>query len=89
MLKLKDDVNLKELEKFGFKEMPCLDNSVYKLYRKCIGMTEYMITDFSICVEHTNIGKIIKIYSTGNYKLEELDVLYDLIQANMLEKVEE
>ena len=59
MLKIKDNVDLKELEKFGFKEF----SNIY----------------FS---EATSISKKYRFILTSN-----LDLVYDLIQAGLVEKV--
>lgn len=78
MLKIKDSVDLKELEKFGFK------------YQKEI---EYYEINFALSpngfdgLSISERSKIIYIYS--NYIGEPLHTLYDLIKADMVEKVEE
>ena len=71
MLKIKDNVDLKELEKFGFK----------KIYY------------YKACVLESEDGKQDIIF---DYKTRKLlfcnwgyDTLYDLIKADMVEKVEE
>lgn len=75
MLKIKDDVDLKELEKFGFKYVknsnyPMLSNQKY--YYDYVGtMAVY---------ENT---KVIIIKHTDN---KTIDTLYDLIQAELVEK---
>ena len=80
MLKIKEDVDLKELEKFGFEFdkydyyydfRPYKENDgSYLLIRKD---TRELYTDY---VELEHIGKAVSI-------------LYDLIQAGLVEKVEE
>ena len=71
MLKIKEEVDLKELEKFGF---------------------ETEDDGFIWCEPHEDIvintQRYILVYGDdeeGNYSL---DVLYDLIQAGLVEKVE-
>ena len=59
MLKIKDNVDLKELEKFGFEEF---SNIYYS--------------------EATSIDKKYRFVMTSN-----LDLVYDLIQAGLIEKV--
>lgn len=66
MLKIKDNVDLKELEKFGFKF----------LYDK-----EWFNGKFRI---NNNTRKIRIITNKSPY---EIDTLYDLIQAGLVEKV--
>ncbi len=74
MLKIKDNVDLKELEKFGFK----LNSD-----------KSYLLT-----IEKDNINTIIAIeeertlyVQSNRYHIEELDILYDLIKAGLVEKV--
>ena len=76
MLKIKDNVDLKELEKFGFK----VDryNLWYEYHTKNNGKDTITI----------NVGnKKIGFYQTYNGR--SYDVLYDLIQAGLVEKVED
>lgn len=80
MLKIKDNVNLKELEKFGFE-----DDELQWFY---YGFTE------PNCYSELRIyvNKETRLISTGidkftsPYKIH--DKIYDLIQANLVEKVE-
>ncbi|MBR1540710.1 MAG: hypothetical protein IJ629_06135 [Clostridia bacterium] len=79
MLKIKDDVDLKELEKFGFSY-----NRIYGGYTKKV----YLKNDsddknFYVIRENSRIIKITRL----DGKLD--DTLYDLIQANLVEKVGE
>ena len=76
MLKIKDNVDLKELEKFGFEK-----NSFY--YKK-IGRSSFIDID---------ADKIISLYvGCKDVHLvileKQLDILFDLIQAGLVEKVE-
>ena len=84
MLKIKDDVNLKELEKFGFK----YDKEMKYYYKHCLGtfnkfivLTEDDIDSFK--------GQIVfyndRAFNTTLY----MDALYDLIQAGLVEKVDD
>lgn len=92
MLKIKDSVNLKELEKFGFKEN---ENGLY--YEKKFS---------AVCYDGEEEHKILIYKSKRNIVLEIMnndytyhsfdeelgrieDTLYDLIQAGYVEKVEE
>ena len=76
MLKIKDEVDLKELEKFGFREDEN-DLAQYKL---------------NLCKEDEGLDGFI-IYSDdreiNNYTVrnDNLDILYDLIQADLVEKI--
>ncbi len=65
MLRIKDSVDLKELEKVGFS-------------KKLNG--QYVIRDFLICKNGT-----IKVRNGSN--LDRNDKLYDLIKADLVEKV--
>ena len=74
MLKIKDDVDLKELEKFGFKKFP---NGYFKKV--------YLANDDDdrVCYQISN-DRIIKITRLDG----ELDnTLYDLIKADLVEKI--
>ena len=82
MLKIKDNVDLKELKRFGFIKYQCLDDA--KWYW---------------CIANLFIGedRLIKQDDECNpcvakeYELNEteINILYDLIQAGLVEKVEE
>ena len=91
MLKIKDDVDLKELEKFGFK--PKYDENTGKItaYEKTKKKQEYL----GITVKIEQIEKHIRIFQ---FKKDEwrinpynsyfdVDTIYDLIQAGLVEKV--
>ena len=87
MLKIKDSVDLKELEKFGFiQEGECI-------YCKEIAHT-YLTggifrDDISVNVLVYE-NRILEVFShTRNTRSLELDVFYDLVQAGLVEKVEE
>lgn len=78
MLKIKDNVNLKELKKYGIKEAPDVKGS-YGLCKKWNNTMWY----YTISFEEDRKIEII------NYNDETGDVLYDLIKADLVEKVEE
>lgn len=88
MLKIKDDVDLKELEKFGFEIKP-----VTGAYRKEL-KSSYMDNCY-IEVQRSRrilVETKIKDRYIGNLKetnTSDLDTLYDLIQAGLVEKVKE
>lgn len=80
MLKIKDEVDLKELEKFGFMKDKSIDDGEY-YYRICnifIGNNKIILQDDGI-----NFYKPILDYE---FNQEEVDVLYDLIKADIVEK---
>ena len=81
MLKIKDDVDLKELEKFGFKFMKC-DNKQY--YTKQFVDDDGWSRAYWVDTEK----KQIELEANNPVILLD-DTLYDLIQAELVEKVEE
>lgn len=100
MLKIKDNADLKELEKFGFKilvdedkilkelEQGITDNYYCNLAYKDVG------NHFSILIENDNVNRQITIVPAATIELRlcldwHLDVLYDLIKADIVEKVED
>lgn len=82
MLKIKDNVNLKELEKFGFKYIEDLLTKKSYYFKKT-----YLenADDDRICYHiEVNTRKIIISRLDGNLD----NTLYDLIKADLIEKVE-
>lgn len=83
MLKIKDNVDLKELEKFGFKPKYDEDTGEIKQY-----VYKVMTTN-----GRTIRGIIITNYYRGTtWEINDietgfLDKIYDLIQAGLVEKV--
>lgn len=73
MLKIKDSVDLKELEKFGFE----LKEYSY-VYNTC--KQKDGLSGFTIDID----DRFINNYSSVSRK--NLDVIYDLIQAGLVEK---
>lgn len=79
MLKIRDDIDLKELEKYGFEE-----NSFY--YSKILDFEYYKV---KIDVEKDRKYLIIQNdYYDSNYACYIPSLIYDLIKANLVEKVE-
>lgn len=79
MLKIKDNVDLKELEKFGFKYWK--NTHVWNKPGRnilCDECADYYVTG--------NRSFQINTYN-GDYTID--DIVYDLIKADMVEKVEE
>ena len=76
MLKIKDSVDLKELEKFGFREKGNVgyESNIYWILKE----------DKIIRLQ---LNSKTKEYLWRNNAIE--DVIYDLFQADMVEKVEE
>lgn len=75
MLKIKDNVDLKELEKFGFEELP---------YKYCRDIDD---TFWTIVIEKGSRKIICWNYGYGGTKKPD-KYIQDLIQAGLVEKVE-
>ena len=80
MLKIKDNVNLKELEKYGFYKDEQLSDCMETIYSM---RKEYQ----KICFDIEN--KIIYLYEpfNSNAFIIKTDIIYDLIKADLVEKV--
>ena len=83
MLKIKDNVELKELEKFGFRYVD--DRSFEGDFSHCyksIGNN----AELSISAQ----GRCIYAYTNTAYNFSDgFDVIFDLIQAGLVDKVKE
>lgn len=79
MLKIKDGVDLKELEKFGFKYRY---GKCYEYIRELDGRTAYRIYTTK---NHANLQ--IEIFEPMIMAQKVQDLLYDLIKADLVEKV--
>lgn len=81
MLKIKDNIDLKELEKYGFK----LSND------KTI--CEYGYDKYDVTIYFSTKNRILKsdvpFYSDLEDSDSHLEVLYDLIKDGLVEKVED
>ena len=83
MLKIKDAVDLKELEKFGFEVVAT--NSAKKVY-----WTNFMENDTYFMIEHRDIWFVENGAKNSNERYfgnPQFDDLYDLIKADLVEKV--
>lgn len=78
MLKIKDSVDLKELEKFGLKFNE--KNGRYEYIERNYGGETYIFIN--------SWNKKILFVQRENYDNICLGILYDLIQAGLVEKVE-
>ena len=76
MLKIKDNVDLKELEKFGFK---LNSNEEYQLVIEKNSIRTIVVMEYERTIYVQSIG----------YVVEELNILYDLIKADLVEKVDD
>ena len=81
MLKIRDDVDLKELEKFGY----CLgqDDSCHKAYIKDLEYNDYIAIydDRTILID-------VEDFCGSSWEEFEKKLLQDLIKADLVEKVE-
>lgn len=80
MRKIKDNVDLKELEKYGFKSITIVDRTKYQ-FIKMIGNIEI----YNVKIDCDNS---IRYNQESTYNWIP-DVIYDLIQDGLVEKVEE
>ena len=80
MLKIKENVDLKELKKFGFKKDDYLSNDLETIYSVT---QEYQ--KLCLCWKE----KILYLYEpfNSNTFLLKADILYDLINSGLVEKV--
>lgn len=96
MLKIKDDVDLNELKNFGFKPKYNEDTGeLVEMYRIC---GDYKGTTITLN-ENFNLGKYrnfwhifshnrrITDHGYLNLTISDYEILYDLIQAGLVEKV--
>lgn len=77
MLKIKEEVDLKELEKFGFKPIYYEINEIIKY--------EYHTNPYEYSIRIDTDSRRIYL---DEFFTNDLDVIYDLIQAGLVEKVE-
>lgn len=102
MLKIKDNVDLKELEKFGFKKHKHEDEGVLvsKWIREtCYGdsgdyptnLNDYYFQFYPLIeiIEHKGKRLLYFRLHYDHYVYNLAEVLYDLIQAGLVEKVKE
>lgn len=82
MLKIKDDVDLKELEKFGFIKDKELSNICETVYSVSQGYQ-------TLCIELNSKTMFIREPFTSNAFVFKNNILFDLIQAGLVEKVGE
>ena len=78
MLKIRDDVDLKELEKFGYTKIDIGLNEPYEIYKK------YIKPYFSIEIRPD--GNIVANNDDKTVILKE-EYIQDLVQAGLVEKV--
>lgn len=79
MLKIKNNVDLKELEKFGFEYIEKDFDTCCEIYSRTCGLYKSII----IFVKDR---KILKVTDGKTFELKDEDI-EDLIQADLVEKV--
>lgn len=90
MLKIKNNVDVKELEKFGFKPKYDEDTGKIKAYEKIKKEEEYMC--LSVTIETTKSKIRIFRRTDKEWRINpyneyfDVDTLYDLIKADFVEK---
>lgn len=94
MLKIKDNVDLKELEKFGFDKSK-IANETYYIDETYKSDNEYCPQyTFSLIINWRNSkvkNSLVGGFNANDDEIDEifdLDILYDLIKANLIEKVD-
>ena len=81
MLKIKDEVNLKELEKFGFKHHK--PNPYSFDHYAVVVKTKYLMT------QRLLIAVFVEDREIWVYDKKGLDILFEMIQSGLIEKVVE
>ena len=91
MFKIKDNVDLKELEKFGFVENKNLSNSLHRHFSfRFVDDYEihYVNVFFVINTSNLHIKFETDAYGAQDGDIKRFaDILFDLIQAGLVEKV--
>lgn len=91
MLKIKDNVDLKELEKYGFhKRHDCyVENIIDLTLAQQIGVLAIYETDRRIftMVKFNDKSKEVLLNNDDMYLVPSVDTLYDLIKDDLIEKV--
>lgn len=78
MLKIKDNVKLKDLEKFGFKPESRQKGFIYE-NNYCF-YNDLNQVSISVCTD------LRMVEPTISFDIGDLDILYDLIKADLVEK---
>jgi hypothetical protein len=82
MLKIKDNVDLKELEKYGFK--------FHEEYYDENGNLKYYFAGQNLYIFEKENGEFDRSFDNTDYgfSMYDIDLLYDLIKADLVEKVD-
>jgi hypothetical protein len=91
MLKIRDEIDLKELEKFGFEYKPMFNSKKEEVLGEYIISFDYEFIryDYIISAEHRDIMLMTDNRGVDDDNMREFDTLYDLIKADLVEKIEE
>lgn len=102
MLKIKDNVDLKELEKFGLEPIWDCNSKTGETFIRCIVSSRYSGKYGNLSLIKTKrkgLHIMEKIISKNNNHLSlyrfkddtyiDIDLLYDLIKADLVEKVDD
>lgn len=93
MLKIRDEVDLKELEKFGFEENYLLrteNERFFGLKQMTENRSYYLDVFFIVNMTSRVLSFETSPYAIQDYEAEDFaNVLFDLIQAGLVEKVVE
>lgn len=101
MLKIRDNVELKELEKFGLKPLYDCNPNTGKVFVRCIVSERYSgrYGHLSLSPKKKGLHILSKFISNNNENTSwyhfnddtyvDIDLLYDLIKADLVEKVDE
>lgn len=84
MLKIKDNVDLKELEKYGFESREYLFG--HKIYQTPLNLREGNTN--KPCMRVRSYTREIETYDCINLNNPDVELLYDLIKDGLVEKVE-
>lgn len=82
MLRIKEGIDLKELEKFGFYK----SGGVYQKNLEFDDLTDW-ITGIDMCIYIVLDDRKIRFSAHDKRETIKLDVLYDLIKADMVERI--
>ena len=85
MLKIKDNVDLKELIKMGFEHTK--GTSVYQYNAVVDNKRIYPLGVNLVIISFLSTDRIIEVYCHERMRFNEIDIIYDLIKADLVEKI--
>lgn len=90
MLKIKDDVDLKVLEKYGFEYNKMFTSNKIEVPGQYVKNFEYEFITYGYIIDAELRDIMILVDNRGidDDNMREFDTLYDLIQDGLVEKVE-